>query len=842
MEKIVLIDGNSILNRAYYALPALVNREGKNVNAVLGFLNILLKALDEIKPSHIIVAFDKYGVNFRKKLYPAYKANRKPMPTDLAEQLPMLKNLLEKMSIKYLEEAGVEADDIIGTVSKKCADNTVILTSDRDLLQLIDQTTTVMLTKRGVSEVEYLDQISLKERYCLTPQQVVDYKALRGDASDNIPGVRGIGEKGASNLIQQFGNLDNIYSNIDSIKGAVRQKLIDNKEMAYLSKELATIDVNVKLDCNILDCGLPVFDDQVKKELEELEFRSIIKRLTFTQTTETRQEQKVLDTIIITQPDDLAKLTHTLLKSDQLALHFKNDIYLATQKGQDYKIQISDNFLEGISFSSAIKTLQPILNSDIPKTVYDGKAANRFLFEFDTEIKNIQYDIDLMQYLTEYRSIKNFESVKVSHGCVGYAETLLSLKDHYLKQLNNTGTFDLYKKVELPLSFVLYDMEKEGVKVDVDFLNSLNDSYSVAIEQYSQQVYLLAGETFNILSPKQLSGILFDKLGLQRGRKIKTGYSTDNDVLESLINAHPIVELILKIRQLTKLNGTYVLGLIPLIKNGLIHTHFNQTLTTTGRLSSSDPNLQNIPVRDEMGKEIRKAFLPKYDMLISADYSQIELRLLAYFSGDENLISAFVNGQDIHARVASEIFGIPSEMVTENMRRAAKAVNFGIIYGISDFGLSKNIGTTVSQARKYISAYFERYPKIHDYLHSSVAKVKAEGFVTTILGRRRYIPEIKSNNYALRSFGERAAMNMPLQGSAADLMKIAMINVYDRFKANKLKSKIILQIHDELIVDAYKEEEEEVKLILKEEMESAFKTNVPFDVDISTGGNLYETK
>ena len=841
-EKIVFFDGNSILNRAYYALPPLNNRDGQNVNAVMGFLNIFLKTLENEQPTKIVVAFDKRGKNFRKDLYENYKANRKGMPDDLAGQLPILQGILKAMQIKVVEEAGVEADDIIGTLSNRFGLPAVIYTGDKDLLQLIDKNTTVVLTKRGVTDVLRMDEQTLLVEMGLTPNQVVDYKALCGDSSDNIPGVSGIGQKGALNLLKEYGDVDGIYDNIDQIKGATKTKLLDGREMAYLSRRLALIIRDLSIECELDACGLPVFDGAVKAELAKQDFNSIIKRINFEEDgAESASQNLEFERIEILDETALRDILKQRSDEKQMAFVVGEDLCFAFDTKKEYHVLFSDNFLVGLTFEKALKICSPLLEGDISKTVYDGKSLKRYLSEFGVVVNNVEYDLDIMQYLAEYRSFKNFEAFKSAKG-EGVACLMLSLKDEYIARLKEQNIWDLYVEVELPLSDLLLTMEQEGAKVDLSALKELSDGFVEEIKKLTEQAFLLAGEEFNVLSPKQLGHILFEKLGLPHGKKTKTGYSTDNDVLENIADKHPIIDVVLKIRQLTKLNSTYAEGISALVKNGKVHTHYNQTLTTTGRLSSSDPNLQNIPIRNEQGREIRKAFVPSRDVLVSADYSQIELRWLAYFSKDKNLIEAFEKDEDIHTKVAGEIFGIPNEMVNSSMRRTAKAVNFGVVYGISDFGLAKNVGISVAKAKQYIVKYFERYPQVKNYLDGVVEEAKRLGYVTTVLGRRRYVPELKSQNFALRGFGERAVKNMPLQGSAADLMKVAMLKVDKRLKAEGLKSKIIMQIHDELVVDATFEEQKQVENILREEMENAMVLSVPFKVSVSAGCNLYEAK
>ena len=837
--KLVLIDGNSILNRAYYALPYLNDGEQHNVNAVYGFTSILLKTIADYKPTHIIVTFDKRGHNFRKDIYSEYKANRTGMPDDLAAQLPILHDLLDVMNIAVVEKAGVEADDIIGTLSKKLNIPTLVVTGDRDMLQLVSDNLTVLLTKRGVTDVESVDVETLKTSYGLTPQQIVEYKALRGDTSDNIPGVKGIGEKTATTLLQQFGDIDTLYSNIDSLKGAVKTKLEEGKEMAYISRQLATIVRDADVDCSLQDCALPEFGEKVRDKFLSLQFRSLVARLNLSEEQQV-VERKQCQCVEVDSVEQLQQLAAELLKLQYVAVRYKESWYLAKEQDTEYKVIVSDSFLSGISQYDAVMTLKPLFESNVGKIVYDGKSLRHMLDELDVQLNNISFDIDLMQYLALPRAYKTVDALAESYGFSGNVAPLLALKDTLLNKLKETGTLDLYNRIELPLSDILFEMERQGVAVDTQLLDQLSVEFSEKINGLVEEIQQLAGKKFNVASPKQLSEVLFVDLGLKHFKKTATGYSTNNEVLEKLRGSHPIVEKIIDYRQWSKLQGTYIDGLKPLVKKGKVHTTYNQSLTTTGRLSSSDPNLQNIPIRNDLGKEIRKLFVSQNGVFVGADYSQIELRLLAAFSGDENLLDAFNNGYDIHARVAAELMGIPVEMVNSNMRRMAKAVNFGIIYGISDYGLSESAGISFAQARDYIKKYFERFPSIKSYLDGSVEFAKKNGYVTTISGRRRYIPEINASDKNVRSFGERAAMNMPLQGSAADVMKIAMLKVDEEIRKQGLKSKIVMQIHDELIVDCFDDEADAVERILVEQMENAVQLKCKLTVETERGKNLYE--
>lgn len=837
-QKLLLIDGNSILNRAFFALPFLSDNQGRNVNAVYGFLNIFLKCIQDHTPDKVVVAFDMRGHNFRKDLYADYKANRKGMPDDLAAQMPILEEVLQLMKVAIVKKPGVEADDIIGTISSHFDGESIIISGDRDMLQLVSDKVTVLLTKRGVTEVETVNPAYLQEVYHLTPKQVIEYKALRGDTSDNIPGVKGVGDKTAMQLLDKYGDIDNIYAHIDEQKGALKDKLVSDKEMAFISRQLATIVTSADVDYDVASCALPTFDTQVKQRLEQLQFKSILARLDFDESVV--EETIQVESVEIRTCSELEILVQDFAQS-KFAFHILGDkVYLSNNAKKEYVVAISDSFLDEMSLGNFCQIIAPLLNSNAPKIVYDAKALRHNLDKMGLTIANITDDICLMQYLVEYRSYKDVESLCGANGYQQIGAGIYAVADKLAKKLAENGVEHLYRDIELPLSDLLYRMEVEGVKVDVDLLEQMSKDFHLQLDELTKQIHELAGETFNVNSPMQLSRILFEKLALPHGRKTQRGYSTDNEILESLTDKHPIIEPILQYRKVAKLVSTYLDGLKPNLKSGKVHTTFNQTLTSTGRLSSSEPNLQNIPVRTDFGKEIRKLFVSKYGVFIGADYSQIELRLLAAFSEDETLLNCYRNGQDIHTAVASDILGVPVEMVNSNMRRMAKAVNFGIIYGISDYGLSQNAKISVPKAREYIKLYFEKYPTIKSYLDGCVENARRDGYVTTITGRRRQIPEIKSSNYNMRSFGERAAMNMPLQGSAADIMKIAMLKVDEALRKAGLNSKIVLQIHDELIVDCYPEEAEQVKQIVKQQMESAVELLCPLIAETEEGANLYE--
>lgn len=841
MSKLLLIDGNSILNRAYFAIRELNDSQGRNVNAVFGFMNILMKVLQDFAPDKLLVAFDKRGHNFRKDIYPEYKANRKGMPDDLAQQMPILHDLLADMQVTVVEKEGVEADDIIGTVSARFDGESYVVSGDRDMLQLVSQKVTVLFTKKGVSEVEMVTPQVLADNYKLTPEQVIEYKALRGDTSDNIPGVKGIGEKTAMALLEKYGDIDTVFANVDNEKGALREKLLQGKDLAYVSKTLATIVRNADVDFDLNSCGLYVLSPKVRETLEKLGFRTLISRLNFQPAEPTAVAAVEVQNVEISSAEKLKEIADEMQRSEFFAFHYDGaKVYLANQNDVNYEVFISASFLDELTEQAVFETLKPLLESATQKAVYDQKNLHRLLDKFGVSLRGVKYDVCLMQYLVEYRSYKDIESLLGAYGHNHFGAGIFAVAKTLCKQLQEFNVEKLYYEIELPLSDLLYRMEKEGVAVDVPLLDKMSIQFHEQMDKLVKEIHAFAEETFNVNSPMQLSRILFDKLKLPHGKKTQKGYSTNNEVLENLADNHPIIEKILEYRKISKLLGTYLDGLKPLVKHGLVHTTFNQTLTSTGRLSSSDPNLQNIPIRNELGKEIRKLFRSKHGVFVGADYSQIELRLLAAFSLDENLLTSFKNGEDIHAKVASEIMGIPIEMVNKDMRRMAKAVNFGIIYGISDFGLSQNTNISVKKAHEYIKLYFERFPQIKKYLDGCVLQAKESGYVTTITGRRRQIPEINSANFNIRSFGERAAMNMPLQGSAADIMKIAMLRVDEALAKANLKSKLVLQIHDEIIVDCFVEEAQQVKEIVKREMESAVSLACPLVAETEEGETLYE--
>ncbi len=857
MEKLVLIDGNSLINRAFYAMPILSTKDGTPTNAVYGFMNMFFKMLSDIKPKYVAVAFDLKAPTFRHKLFADYKGTRKPMPDDLRPQIPLLKELLKTMNVCVLEKEGSEADDIIGTIAKSTSVKTYIFTGDKDSFQLVDEETEVHFTKRGITDVEIYTLDNFTEKTGLIPEQIIELKALMGDSSDNIPGVSGVGEKTAINLLQTYKSVDNIYQNINEIKGKLKEKLETEKEICYLSKTLATIDtaLDIDTDLNKMVISLP-FNSNVKRRFTELEFKTLSKKDEWFDLTDTPVEldsskTQLKRTATAVKVQNLAELEN-LTNADKLSfVIFKNSINLSNGENEII-IPIQETMLDdGFNLSEVLTTLSPLFNSKQTLIVYDKKRLRHYLNNaVKITLSSPCEDVCLIKYLADF-SGRDEPFLDVANQYNLPLETpafsLYLAYELLSKKLIEEEMLSLYKDVELPLSDLLYQMEVSGFKVDSVALSTLGEKYGKELSELEEKIRLELNEpNLNVNSPKQLGVVLFEKLKLAKGKKTKSGYSTTAEILESMENLHPAIPLILKFRQLQKLHSTYIEGFKPLIEkpSGLIHTSFNQTVTTTGRLSSKEPNLQNIPVRDDMGKELRKFFVPKSEnrVLIGADYSQIELRLLACFSECKSLIDAFINEKDIHAQTASKVFNVPLTDVTSKMRSSAKAVNFGIIYGISEYGLAKNLKIENYQAREYINSYFKEYPEVKEYMNKNVEFAKQTGYAKTLLGRRRYIRELLSSNYNLRQFGERVAMNMPLQGSSADIIKLAMLGVNNRLRKENLKSELILQVHDELIVDAFIDEKDKVIKILQEEMEGAVKLSVPLTVSVGYGKTWFDAK
>lgn len=876
MNKLLLIDGNSIMNRAFYGIPDMTTNDGRHTNAIYGFLNIILKVIEEEQATHICVAFDLKKKTFRHEMYEAYKGTRKGMPEELHEQMPRIKEILQAMHIRIVEQEGFEADDLIGTLSKKGEREgfaVTILSGDRDLLQLATDTVLVRIpkTKHGKTEVEDYYAKNVVETYGVTPLIFIDMKGLMGDTSDNIPGVPGIGEKTAAKLLAEYGDLDGVYAAVDSMKASkMKQNLIENKDLAYLSKTLATI----KLDCPIpFEFSEATYHDPFNAEaytlFEDLELKSFYKRFSVE-----KKEELTFETVLIDEIDGYNALLAKLQKAKEVSFAWITQdgealgvavcmdlehVYLIRFMMFITEAMIADNLLAlsrdyQVQLACMhVKKLLSFLNFHEEDAVFDaGLAAyllqpNQSEYEYDTLAK-VYLDVTLPSEKEVLGKEKlgyfSFEDEKVQKWMAYQAIVPYKIKSVLREKLKKTGMESLYDEMELPCLYALYEMEKNGIRVDGEALHQYGKKLRTRIEELTAEIHAMAGEEFNINSPKKLGEILFEKLGLKNGKKTKTGYSTSAEVLEKLKNAHPIIPKILEYRQLTKLNSTYAEGLTGYIRaDGRIHGKFHQTVTVTGRISSADPNLQNIPTRMPLGREIRKVFIPEEgSVFVDADYSQIELRVLAHMSGDAALIAAYQADEDIHAITASQVFDVPLDQVDSTLRRKAKAVNFGIVYGISSFGLGQDLDISRKEAEGYIEKYFATYGKVKEFLDRTVEDAKKNGYTVTMFGRRRPIPELASSNFMTRSFGERAAMNAPVQGTAADIIKIAMVRVNRRLKEEHLQSKLVLQIHDELIIETKKEELEIVQKILVEEMMHAADLTVPLLVDANVGDSWYDAK
>lgn len=852
MDKFVLIDGNSLINRAFYATPPMQAKDGTPTNAVYAFAHMLVKIINDVNPKYLLVAFDRKEPTFRHRMFADYKGTRKPMPDDLAAQIPLLKRLLDEAKIARFELAGFEADDIIGTLAKRHDFKTIIYTGDKDSFQLVDEDTSVYFTKRGISDVEVYSGDNFKDKVGIEPLEIIELKALMGDSSDNIPGVKGVGEKTALSLVQNYGTIENLYANIDEIKGKLKEKLLEGEESAKTSKILATINTNVDIPLLIEDCKVSFpFSKEVKDLFVKLGFLNLLKRSNLFVEEDAvssieNGDDLPLKVQVIKSKTEITKFVN----SNKFSLVIGDFISFYNFFGEECQLSVKESFFdEGFDYDEAVKALNVIFENEKNTVfVYRKNQLLRQLNLYGICPKCKFEDVSILKYLVDY-SGKDEELLDV-FTLKGYnkntpAYSLYKLFTEYDAALSDVER-KIYNEVEMPLSDVLYDMESVGFKVDTDALEKASKEYKTVLNELEERIFEVAGERFNLKSTKQLADILFVKLNLSHGKKTKSGFSTDSEVLEDLIDDHEIIPLILKYRRISKLNSAYIEGFRNLIdeKTGLVHTTFNQVQTATGRLSSREPNLQNIPVRDDEGRTIRKLFSARSDdrVLIDADYSQIELRLLAAFSGCKPLIDAFNAGEDIHTATAAMVFGVGKNEVDSAMRRSAKAVNFGIIYGISDYGLGKNLKVSPKVAHEYIAKYFELYPEVKEYMRKNVENAKESGYAESLLGRKRYIRELSSPNFNVRSFGERAAMNMPLQGSAADIMAIAMINVYKRLKEGGFKSKLILQVHDELVIDAFIGEVDEVKKILVYEMENAVKLSVPLTMSVSVAKSWYDAK
>ncbi len=903
MEKLVVIDGNSILNRAFYGIMGskmLQTADGTYTNAVYGFLAIMFKLLEDVQPDYMVIAFDVKHPTKRHEMYKDYKGTRKGMPDELASQMPIIKDVLKAMNITVIEKAGYEADDILGSLAKyseKKGVEVTLLTGDRDSFQLASDKITIRIprTKGGKTETEDFDRNKIKEVYGIEPKELIEVKGLMGDTSDNIPGVPGVGEKTALDLIQKYHSIDTIYQKLeegeDIAKGKLKENLQNNKELAYLSRELGRIDVEAPIDKELSNFKIKEWDrKQVLEIFKKLRFNRYIERfdLENEQKSNSNEEKKLEDLFSYEEVSDSKKIQDILsnIKNEKIINYYLGTINESNSnliikkkinfiniydenKNKVYNIKFENNLFKDIFESKEILKCSYKIKDDYiilkqqeinpENMMFDAEIAayilNSTSNSYSIEELAMQYlNLDITQYSEEskkdvqtslFDDEKSKESKTSNYTYAIYAYVLGKVRNVLIEKLETIESLELFNNIEMPICQILAEMQWEGMYVDEKELIKYGDNLKKHIEELRIDIYKLADEEFNINSTKQLGSILFEKLKLTPSKKTKNGYSTDVDALEKLKGSHPIIEKILDYRQLVKLNSTYVEGLIPFInlKTGRIHTFFHQTVTATGRLSSTDPNLQNIPTRTELGKKLRKVFKPgPGKIFVDADYSQVELRILAHMSNDKTMIEAFNSNADIHTISASQVFKVPIEEVSKQLRSKAKAVNFGIVYGISEFGLAEQIDIKRNEAKQYIDQYLETYHGIRDYMTDIVEQAKRKGYVSTLFGRRRYIPELNSKNYMVRKFGDRAAMNTPIQGTAADIMKIAMIKVYNELKKRNLKSKIVLQIHDELLIETVIQEKEEVKELLKECMESAANLSVPLTVEVEEGKSWYQAK
>lgn len=876
-EKLLLIDGHSILNRAFYGLPDLTNSEGLHTNAVYGFLTILFKTLEEERADYLTVAFDLSAPTFRHEMYQEYKGTRKSMPEELREQVPVIKEVLQAMGIRVVTKEGYEADDILGTLSREGEEQgmeVTVLSGDRDLLQLATERVKIRIpkTKGGKTTIEDYMAADVKEKYQVTPTEFIDVKALMGDASDNIPGIPGVGEKTATKLIVEYGTVENAHEHLEEIKpNKARESLREHYDQALMSKKLAAIDVHapeVTLEQEVSRIG-NIYTDEAYELFKRLEFKNLLGHFScsgeendiesgFIRCNDLSQAEELFEQAaqaeaagvqIVTENGQILALALAYEKSK--AVYFPAEGFLT---GDYLKSKLKDLAERTVICGLDVKDLLEHIEITGPDRAFDGGVAAYLINPLKS---TYSYDDLAKEYLNmmvpSYEELAGKASLakivadqneKASTLCCCMAYTSWAVREPLLKALKETGMESVFYEIEMPLVFTLHSMETWGIRAEAEELREYAAQLQVRILELEKEIYEESGEEFNINSPKQLGVILFEKLQMQGGKKTKTGYSTAADVLDKLAPEHKVVRDILEYRQLTKLKSTYADGLVNYIgEDGRIHSHFNQTITATGRISSTEPNLQNIPIRMELGRLIRKVFVPEEGyVFLDADYSQIELRVLAHMSGDEKLIQAYREAQDIHRMTASQVFHIPFDEVTDLQRRNAKAVNFGIVYGISSFGLSQDLSITRKEASEYIQSYFETYPKIKGFLDGLVEQGKSQGYVTSMFGRRRPIPELKSSNFMQRSFGERVAMNSPIQGTAADIIKIAMNRVQRRLTEQKLKSRLILQVHDELLIEAHCDEIEQVKIILEEEMKAAAHLDVSLEVDMHTGSSWYEAK
>ncbi|WMJ88412.1 DNA polymerase I [Anaerocolumna sp. MB42-C2] len=882
MKKIVLIDGHSILNRAFYAIPDLTNSEGIHTNAILGFLNIMFKILDEEKPEYLTVAFDVHQPTFRHEMFEQYKGTRKSMPEELRGQVPLMKEVLKAMGITIMEKPGFEADDVLGTIAKTCEQDgyqVSLVSGDRDLLQLASDNIKIRIpkTKKGGTEIENYNTKDVIETYGVTPKQFIDLKGLMGDTSDNIPGVPGIGEKTAGKIISAYDSIENAYEHLEEIGPAkAKEALRNNHDLAILSKALATIKIDCDIDFHLEDALLGnLYNEGAYSFFKRLEFKSLLNRFQLEVThyegieeyfkvlNDLEQAETVFNKLLKSESAQMTAGIQFITAGDKilgLSLTYSDkDIYFIRVEGFITEEYLKDKVSNLLNTSICLTTinLKPQLDfirATEKSNVFDeGIAAyllnplNSTYYYDDIARDYLKMTIPSMNDLfgkTDIADLNPENNKEFRNYCCYQSYVCYKAYEPLVGALKNTDMYQLFVTIEMPLVYTLYDMEVRGIHINRGELKKYGEKLAVGIAELESKIYDLVGEEFNINSPKQLGVVLFEKLRLPFGKKTKTGYSTSADILDKLANEHPVVSMILEYRQLTKLKSTYADGLAVYIDNDeRIHGKFHQTIAATGRISSTEPNLQNIPIRMELGREIRKVFIPEEGYIfLDADYSQIELRVLAHMSGDERLIAAYKEAQDIHRITASQVFHTPLDEVTPLQRSNAKAVNFGIVYGISSFGLGQGLNISRKEAENYINRYFETYPRVKQYLDDLVLNGKKDGYVTTFFGRRRPIPELSSSNFMQRSFGERVAMNSPIQGTAADIIKIAMIRVNERLKELKLRSRLILQIHDELLIEAFKDEMDEVSGILKEEMQKAADMSIPLEVEVKTGTNWYEAK
>lgn len=881
MSKLVLIDGHSILNRAFYGVPDLTNAAGLHTNAIYGFLNILFKILDEESPDYLTVAFDVKAPTFRHEMFKEYKGTRKPMPEELREQVPVMKEVLQAMGIRIIEQAGYEADDLLGTIAKRAEAEGIdvsLVSGDRDLLQIATDRIRIRIpkTKGGRTEIENYYAADVEAKYQVNPVQFIDLKALMGDTADNIPGVPKVGEKTATDLMVQFGSLDGIYEHIDEVtKKSVKESLIQNKDLAYLSRELATIKLDSPLTYTLEEARVGNFFNEASYILfKKLEFKNLLNKF---EKGVSNEEISASFHLVENLAEVEALFTRVLSDKDrQIGLKVVKEAGRHGELlGVALHLQEEGSFLvlkQGFLTEDYLKEKIALLGAQCRIATADIKSEYAYLQAQDTDrffdvilaaylLNPLKNDYTVEDIANEYLNLMLPEKGQ-AFGRLSFKDALNEKPEDFLKyccfeayvcaqaavclqqKLEETQMDRLMREIEMPLTLVLFSMEEEGIRVNPEALKDYGEALSGKITELEQEIYSEAGCEFNINSPKQLGEILFEKMGLSGGKKTKTGYSTAADVLEKLSGEYPVVKHILEYRGLTKLKSTYADGLAAYIEDeNRIHSTFNQTITATGRISSTEPNLQNIPIRMELGRQIRKVFIPKDGYcFMDADYSQIELRVLASMSGDERLIEAYRSHADIHRTTASQVFHIPFEEVTDLQRRNAKAVNFGIVYGISSFGLSEDLSISRKEAAAYIEQYFETYPQVKQFIDSLVKDAKKNGYAVTLYGRRRPVPELFSSNFMQRSFGERVAMNSPIQGTAADIIKIAMIRVFERLKKEGLKSKLILQVHDELLIETALEEEEQVRMILEEEMVHASSLAVELEIDLHVGINWYEAK